>query len=62
MRRLEREYKGVNVRYKKEDIIKAYADYASEVYAPIKRHGFNPRQAHEQIDNKEYQPLLLGNI
>lgn len=60
LRRLEREYNGVSTRYHKPDIIQLYADYGSELYAPLLRNGLNPKYRNIFINLHGYHPLLIG--
>lgn len=61
VRRLENQYKGIKTKYHEVPILEEYADPASEMYAPIARHGVHPKRGHEIIDTEQYNTHLIGN-
>lgn len=52
------------MRYRKWDIIEEHADPTSELYAPLMRHGENPKRGHQVIDEhlKKYRAQFVGKL
>lgn len=51
-------------KYKKWNVIEEHANRASELYAPLMRHGENPKRANQVIDDhlKIYQAQFIGKL
>ncbi|XP_046401003.1 cilia- and flagella-associated protein 91-like isoform X2 [Ischnura elegans] len=47
LRKLITKRKGISTKYKRPDPITEQADYSSELYGPLMRHGVDPRRRHE---------------
>ncbi|XP_017771100.1 PREDICTED: protein MAATS1-like [Nicrophorus vespilloides] len=57
-RRLEFNYKGILSKYGHVNVFDEHADYKSELYVPLIRHGTNPKYAHQIITESimKYKP------
>ncbi|XP_017771102.1 PREDICTED: protein MAATS1-like [Nicrophorus vespilloides] len=62
MRRLELNYKGILTKYGHVNVFDEIADYKSELYMPLIRHGSNPKYGHQVITKslRNYKPQYFG--
>ncbi|KAI4469663.1 hypothetical protein MML48_1g18959 [Holotrichia oblita] len=61
-RRLEFNHRGIIMKYNPMNVLDEHADYKSELYAPMMRHGVHPKRQHQVIDDhlRKYRAHYKG--
>lgn len=60
LRKLEMKHNKNGQKYKPKNIVEEHLNYASELYAPLLRHGAHPKRFHFKCPRGAYNPKFLG--